>query len=452
LLVEAKKSAEALQPFSAAIAVIGLEPPDAADGMKKVLESQKGEPSTWAGYAKALSTFCAAAKPGDHQSRVYLELGRVLAEKQKDAKAAVKALKQGLSLNSESSDLRKALVAQLRSTGQDKQALPELLALQKVEPLRGETWADLVEVYDSLGKNAESHMAMGPLVLLGHATDLQNSTWKSRTPQPAMLGAGAFNGAALSQTLVQGVSLDAIGLLEQMASFLPKVFPPTLSHYGTSAREKVPPKGNHPCRAVLDRLSHCYGGLEIDLYPSDSEERIRVVYTDPIGLVVPASVADLPEVDQAVYMGPFVANIARGVHAVDALDEEELALALGAATRIVAPEAEVPGVSSRRLGSVTKKLSKALPWLSKGRFEDAAKRYAAAPVVRLSKFRRQVQTSAFRAAIIVADDVTPLARLEQGAWQLAAVERSEVEKLIADLLSFWASSTSMDLRKQIGLL
>src|SRR5690606_1479340 len=110
LLVQAKKLGAAIQPLASAVALVGLEPPDAALELKKVLEAEGGNSAGWAGYAKALETYCSESKAGSHQARIYAEWGYVLAEKQKDLNAAVKALKQGLSRNESSVDLRRELV------------------------------------------------------------------------------------------------------------------------------------------------------------------------------------------------------------------------------------------------------------------------------------------------------------------------------------------------------
>jgi hypothetical protein len=333
-----------------------------------------------------------------------------------------------------------------------KDALPEILALQKIEPLNGDIWADLVEVYDALGQNAESHLATGPLVLLGKGSNLQVSTWKSRTKRPAMVAGGAFGAEAFAACMVQGASLDAVGLLEQLSSHLPKIYPPTLSHYGTSARERIGVRDAHPCRGILNRLCHSFGAPEMDLYLSDAVEQISIIYSDPYGLVIPASVADLSEAGQAFYLGGFVAGVARGISAAFALSEEDFGLILGASVRVLSPDADVPDVNQRRLAPTTKKLSKALPWLSKGRFEDAARRYAAAPVVDTGEFRRQMQISSLRAALVLCDDLEPAVHLEKSGAALLGIESERVRELTADLFAFWASGGAMNIRRQIGML
>ena len=200
----------------------------------------------------------------------------------------------------------------------------------------------------------------------------------------------------------------------------------------------------------MDRISHCFGGLEIDIYPSDSADHISVVFTDPVGLIVPDSLAELSEVEQVCYLGRFLANVARQTHAVDALSEAQLRLAFGAALRLVYPSADVPDVDARELSEATRRLTKSLPWLSKGRIEDAARKYAAAPIVEVGRFQRLLQLSGFRAGMILADDVAPIARLSQGAARLVGEREEDVTQVMGDLLPYWASSDAVALRQRLG--
>src|SRR5690606_41596676 len=81
LLVQAKKLGEAIQPLASAVALVGLEPPDAALELKKVLEAEGGNSAGWAGYAKALETYC-SEHTSELQSRENL-VCRLLLEKKK---------------------------------------------------------------------------------------------------------------------------------------------------------------------------------------------------------------------------------------------------------------------------------------------------------------------------------------------------------------------------------
>ncbi len=452
LLARAGKIGDAVHPFASAIALVGLEPDDASQGICAILDKQSGEAATWSGYATALSAFCSASTPGEHQARVYVEWGRVLGKKQNKTAEAIGALQAGLRKNRDAAQLRIDLITYLMKKSQYGEALPEISTLLETAPLRGDSWADLVTVYEKMGKNAESSIALGPLVHVGQASELQKSMWAGRAAQPALVSEGAFDAEALSQTLSPQASPEAIALLAHLAGPLSKVYPPQLKNLGASGRKKISAKGLHPCRPVLDRLCLSFSSPPIDLYPSETVEEIHVVMTDPVGLVIPSSLGDLSDVEQVCYLGRFVANIARGTHAVDALTEEQLRLAMAAALRMVDAPGDDSTIESADLTKITKKLIKAMPWLSKGRIEEAARHYGGAPLQDVGELREQLRASAFRAALILADDISPLFDLSKGGSRLVGEPDSRIESLQADLLPYWASVGAMSLRRQLGMI
>jgi hypothetical protein len=202
----------------------------------------------------------------------------------------------------------------------------------------------------------------------------------------------------------------------------------------------------------LDRLCHCFGGLEIDLYPSETEQRLRVVLTDPIGILVPANFSGLSDVEQVFYLGGMVANIARQAGAVDALDLGQLRLLLGAGRRIGDSRADVDDCEPKELAEVTRRLSKSLPWLSKGRIDDAARRYASVPAIDVKGFVDTLRQSALRASMILADDLRPVIQLGQGQGGLIGFSKAEAEATMSDLMGYWASAEAVKVRRAIGAL
>lgn len=450
LLIKARSWVEGVQAFAGAVAIVGLEPADASEGLRSVLRAGKALNEGWSAYERGLSEYLVHSAPGEHQARVYLELAQVLARS--DEQKAASLLFTGVDKNPSFLSLRSELVKNLKKSGRFKEALPELQALLRAEPLHYPYWQELVEVYDALGQNAESHLATGPLVLLGYGNELQQSAWHARQPKPALLAQGAFGPQALAATVTQPVALEALFFFEALGSTMAKLYPPNLEALGTSARNRVGPRGPHPVRTALDRVCHCLGMPEIDLYFSDSAEAMHVVFTDPVGIVVPVQFSGLPEPDQVFYLASLAANIARYATVVDALDIRELRLLLGAAERLVTPHAEVSGVDPHELSEVTRRLQKALPWLAKGRIEDAARRYAAAPIADLPGFVAALKASARRAAMLLADDVRPVVQLQKGQGGLIGISSEEAPAVIADLLPFWASTEAVAIRRGVGSL
>lgn len=451
LFVTAKKPKDAKKPFAAAVTVLGLDPPDAAEGLRAILLKEAAAPEAWALYTRALAAYVADTQPGEQQSLAYLELGRSLIDRQRAVDEGIAALSSGFSKNPASDELQLELALRLKAAGRHADALPQIAALIQTAPHDLSRWSSLVEVYSALGKNAEVNLATGALVHLGGGSELQRSTWASRRAQAAMLPEGAFDAEALAHTSSDRQGEDALALLAHLTGPLSKVYPPELSTIGLSSRAKISARGNHPCRPALDRVCHCFGGLEIDLYPTESEGPIRVILTDPIGLVIPPSVLEMTDVEQVFVMARYVANVARHAAVVDALTESKLRVTLAAAARIVELSVDDPKLDPSELASTTRRLAKALPWLAKGRIEDAARRYGASPLVDVVSFRRQVQLAGFRAALILCDDVAPLFRLQKGLAAVLGLQANEADALVSQLLPYWASADFIALRQRLGL-
>src|SRR5690606_688558 len=196
LFVTAQKPKDAKTPFAAAVTVLGLDPPDAAEGLRAILLKEAAAPEAWALYTRALAAYVADTQPGEQQSLAYLELGRSLIDRQRAVDEGIAALSSGFSKNPASDELQLELALRLKAAGRHADALPQIAALIQTAPHDLSRWSSMVEVYSALGKNAEVNLATGALVHLGGGSELQRSTWASRRAQAAMLPEGAFDAEA----------------------------------------------------------------------------------------------------------------------------------------------------------------------------------------------------------------------------------------------------------------
>jgi hypothetical protein len=345
-------------------------------------------------------------------------------------------------------------------------ALEELRHLLEIEPLRVETWRDLQEVFDGMGRNAEAHLAIGPLVALGGGSDLQRATWASRAPRTHSVAEGRFGAEEFSYIDAlsapgpsgQPTHLGAAAFaVTQLADGLSKVYGPGLERFGLTARDKVGNRALHASRIVADRVARIFGVPEFDLYPAASYEGpLAVVLADPVGIVLPASFASRSETEQVFLLARPLANIARRLHVVDALPAADLAVFLGAVGRTADPTFLPPGVDESAVEALSKRVSKSVSWLSRGRIEDVARAYAQAGPVDAQDFSRRVRLTAARAALIVADDVvSTLHLLRRTEADQAGLDGARAEaglRTVRDLLRTWIGDPAMGLRRDLGLV
>lgn len=447
VLREHGRSADAMSALCEAVALSGPRTAILAQ-LSQLLEAKAAKETGWDAYEQALRQYLKGAKPGEDQARALIELARVL--RRSDASQATTLLSTGLAQNPEHDELRLAYVKSAVQTGQGEGALAELPQLLVKRPLDAEVYETLAQAYPSGTQDAVR--AVGPLVVLGRASRQQQTSYASRSPQVLALGEGGLPLSLLTATYqatcLQSGSDAAFSVLEALGSICSKVFPPALEQHGVTSKERVPVGGEHPLRPLLDVVCQALGGIEVDLYPAGGVHRLSVLLTEPVGLVVPASFSELPEAVQVFYLARCLAPVARRVAALEALNENELAVLLGSIMRLADAHAEVPGVDAAELAAATKRLSRALPWLSKGKIEEAARHYLAEPVADPKLLKRQAEAAAFRIALVFADDLVPVANMREGQGLLVGVEEERVEAIWADLLPFWARDEPQAMRDE----
>ncbi len=450
LQVQVRKAPEAIGSFCEAVEIVGLQPPDASEELRKILGSPSGAKIGWGGYERALRSFADRTQPSEHQARVYRELGRVIA--QRDVVQAIETLHQGLDINPKDFSLRRLYSELLKEQRRFEEARSELVMLVQQEPEKKECWEDLVVVQEALLATQEADVARGALSILGGENEHQRQTWAARSPRFGQVPAGGLHGQALNDSLPDPISLDALSLLDALGNLIGKVFPPNLVELGVNQRNKVGPRGAHPLRPIVDRACQCLGGFEVDLYVSEKAPAASLVLTDPLGLVLPASMQNLSEAEQLFVVTRLLVNSARRAEAVDALSLAELRLLFGASSRIVDPAVAVLEVDGSELAEVTRRLTKALPWLSKGRIEDAARRYAASAETDVAAFRRSLVESSYRVALVFSDDLGMVEKLLAGRGEVLGLTEHQAIHLAKQLLSFWSSPRAFEMRRGIGLM
>ena len=118
--------------------------------------------------------------------------------------------------------------------------------------------------------------------------------------------------------------------------------------------------------------------------------------------------------------------------------------------------AAYPDTGEDSITSSSRRVSRALPWIGRGGIEDAARDYAAARRVDVADFVRRVRTSAARAALLVADDltaaVTAVRRSEGDLSGVTGATLADGNRLAEDLLGFWVSEGALAVRRRLGLL
>ena len=104
------------------------------------------------------------------------------------------------------------------------------------------------------------------------------------------------------------------------------------------------------------------------------------------------------------------------------------------------------------VGPLASRISKSLSWLSKGRFEEAAKRYASSPLDAPARALGELSRALLRTALVLSDDLRPLAHLREGAPKFLDGISGQEAEITRELLIFWVSPRAMAIRRKTGLV
>ena len=148
-------------------------------------------------------------------------------------------------------------------------------------------------------------------------------------------------------------------------------------------------------------------------------------------------------------------QIARGYQAIGKLTPRELDVLLASAARIVRPDFGSGLTSEEFLDEQTRRLQRAIPRRDRRAVRDAAVAYAQARRVKFDRWVRAAERTAIRAALLLCDELDPLAHELQSQIapeRAAEGETFETHPEFIDALKFWASPAAMHLREHMGML
>ena len=118
-----------------------------------------------------------------------------------------------------------------------------------------------------VGGAQQSRLALGPLLALNQANQLEQATYGMRPPQPKQAQPGQFDKTAFRA--VEAHSADDLATTELLAALAPaahKLYPPDLTPYGVTAKDKLGARNNHPLRMFAELVGSIFGVEDFDVY------------------------------------------------------------------------------------------------------------------------------------------------------------------------------------------
>jgi tetratricopeptide (TPR) repeat protein len=448
----------ALGAFQQAVALCGLRGTAASEFKSFLMSTATEGHAQWDLYSAALTEFIGSQSIGaPGMGPVHLELARVLGDQLGDATQSLNVLRQGIAATEDNDLLRLEMAQRLRLSGQHERAAGEYLLLLGQTPLQPVYWRELSEAYKELGRDEQSRLALGPLMALNQANQLEQATYGMRPPRPESAGVGTFDKAAFRA--VEAHSPDDAATTELLATLSAaayKLYPADLTPYGVGARDKIGARSGHPLRNFAERVAGVFGVEDFDLYVHRApRRRVDVELTETPSVMVPRQVANVSESLRVFLFARVFASLARRTFAAEKLNVQQIRHLLAGAIKNVEPAHKVDFMDSEELAAEARRIVKAMPWRARKPMEDAVRGYLASSPTPLVDWKYRERVTAARTATILCDDVAgATALLAQVQMDLSIEEGAEPpsEELIASVLGFSVSDTAMQLRKRLNLL
>jgi tetratricopeptide (TPR) repeat protein len=421
----------------------------------RAFESLCETPDDWRELASALD----AHRPANEESNVAsgLEVARILADRCGDEPAAIEVLQARLRQGAESADLRRELAARLRNRGSAAAAVEQLQAVLSKEPARADVWRELARTYEATEREREARIATVPLRVLGLDDEEDRARLSASPSRPGHARPRSLRGAVLEQLGTPRPEDAAAGaLLSALEPALSKLYPQDLQSYGLATRDRLPTEANHPLRDIANQVAAALDIKHFDLFLHRVRNRsVTIELGVHPAVLVPATVMEKDPATQAFLLARVMTQIARGYQAVEKLTPRELDVLLASAARIVKPDFGSGLTSEEFLNEQTRRLQRAIPRRDRRAVREAAVAYAQARRVKFDRWVHAAERTAKRAALLLCDELDPLARELQAQVapeRAAEGETFETHPEFVDALKFWASPAAMHLREHMGML
>ncbi|MBL8973203.1 MAG: hypothetical protein JNK56_21635, partial [Myxococcales bacterium] len=275
---------------------------------------------------------------------------------------------------------------------------------------------------------------------------------------PATATPGSFTPELLRALCDRGGQANvAEKLLLAINPSLSKLYLGDLQRFGVNPKEKITPRSGNPLRTFVDRIAALFAIPDYELYVFRGAGTVASLEFGALPvLLVPATVLRLPEPQQAFVIARAFAGVQRGLQALGRFKASELMLILAAAARTAAPNYGSNLADGAALDDLQRRIVKAMARKDRQLLNDASAEYAQSAPVDFNAWYADHRTSNTRAAAVIAADLPScVALLRQEDQALVYLEGEDLvvnSDTISDLMRYWSSDQSIELRRRVGML
>ncbi len=451
-----KDEVRALDALAEAVAIEG---PYGPSGQVFRSAIAKGDSNGWSRYGQALYDHLRRSKSDPKHpapATVYMDLADVLSDTLGRHEAALEVLREAMRAHADNPDLARRFARQTLRAGRPIEGVETLRRLVDLQPANADLARELAALLGAIAPDTRA-IGVGPLLLLGAASSEEEQRVRGRPPPLPRVLQGSFGSETLALLYRLDFSSPTFAMLGALPEAIVKLYPADLDGLGVGRGDRLAPRSGHPVRVLADRLAAILSVGEVELYTHRVRGRgIAIELSDPVSVLVPSMLGELPEAAQIFLLGRALANATLGLSVFDKLTPRELEVMLAAAARVVSPQFGQGLTSEDVLDDQSRRIQRALSRKARRILEEVAPRYVAMPGSDLPNLARAVSLGAARTAALLADDlpasVEALRRTERDYGSSSVVELAAGAPLVADLIRFWTSDVALDIRRRAGLL
>lgn len=297
-------------------------------------------------YARALTAVIGRGQQlGTSDPQWYATLGQIEIDQLNRLRDGVANLRRAVEMAPTMYECRFQLAKALSRLGAHDDAAKVVLAMMtpNAAPLvsiadTGAALELLERAFNAERRHEEAIVVSELRAIAGELDDGRQSWLRARRLPAFEQHHAALDRATLVSHLVPSearhVLLDIAAAISGVES---KLLRADLTDIGVSPRERIGRRSGHPTRALLDRLARALGIGDVELVVTPNVTRTRVIAYDGVWVLVPSSLAELPEPTQLASLGRALARVALNVPWLEELPPSHIEALLVAAARAVNP-------------------------------------------------------------------------------------------------------------------
>jgi tetratricopeptide (TPR) repeat protein len=298
-----------------------------------------------AGYARALGTVITRGQSlGAVSANWFATLGQLEVEVLNRLREGIVHLRQAIEIDPELSETRFELASAYSRGDAHDDAIRVLSSMVTPDSKRLLAVSDPNAVLSLLEREllqvhrAEEALAVSELRAIGGDLDDGRHAWlRARRRNLENTHASLDRPTLVTQVLPHGTRHVLLEVAAAVSGIESKILRSDVTELGISSRDRIGSRSGHPTRTILDRLARMLGLEDIELVITPQVPRTRVIAQDSLWIVVPRSLADLPEPAQLASIARALVRIALGVPWLEELPPPHIEALLIAAARQASP-------------------------------------------------------------------------------------------------------------------